>query len=91
MVAPAHEHPGSAQGPDPSTWQCMLSMWPHRHAPRIGCETWLVTMAWIDRKRDAKADLKPGGHLADAAPEPLPARGSGAAALRHHRRHGGRG
>jgi len=41
----------------------MLSMWPHRHAPRIGCETWLVTITWLDRKRDAKASLKPGAHL----------------------------
>lgn len=88
MVAPVQEHPGSAQGPDPSTWQCMLSMWPHRHAPRIGCETWLVTMTWIDRKGDAKAALKPGAHLAWADRLPLPARDSGAAALRHRRRDG---
>jgi len=45
MVAPSHEQPGSAHGPEPSTWQCMLSMCPHAHTPRICSEAEPIAMA----------------------------------------------
>ena len=54
MVAPSQAQPGSAHGPEPSTWQCMLIMCPHRHAPRICCDAWLLAMTGKDRKRNAK-------------------------------------
>jgi hypothetical protein len=54
MVAPSQAQPGSAHGPEPSTWQCMLIMCPHRHAPRICCDVWRLAMVEKDRKWNAK-------------------------------------
>ena len=64
MVAPSQEQPASAQGPEPSTWQCMLSMCPHAHAPRICWETGPIVMGALRGKRDAKGGVKRGAHLA---------------------------
>ncbi len=68
MVAPSHAQPGSAQGPEPSTRQCMLGMCPHAHTPRICSETGPIAMGHRIRKRDAKRRVKRGAELPAARP-----------------------